>query len=137
MSLINCPECGKQVSSKAPACPGCGNPISPAPAPAPVKVVTQGGGGGGCGVFFFLLLAAGVAAFVTKPSEQDIQKAVVAKHGALFGIGAGLGQALGTAEYKYHDYFLFSTMTQKSNVVNVPERRLALGLFGQVVVSDL
>jgi len=28
MSLIVCPECRKQVSDKAPACPNCGNPIA-------------------------------------------------------------------------------------------------------------
>ena len=28
MALINCPECGKQVSDKAPACPDCGCPIN-------------------------------------------------------------------------------------------------------------
>ena len=27
MSLISCPECGKQVSDKAVSCPYCGNPI--------------------------------------------------------------------------------------------------------------
>ena len=27
MALIKCPECGKQVSSKAPTCPNCGAPI--------------------------------------------------------------------------------------------------------------
>ncbi len=27
VALIACPECGKQVSSKAPTCPGCGVPI--------------------------------------------------------------------------------------------------------------
>jgi uncharacterized membrane protein YvbJ len=27
MSLIKCSECGKDVSSKAPSCPFCGNPI--------------------------------------------------------------------------------------------------------------
>ncbi|MFV8816677.1 hypothetical protein [Haliea sp. E17] len=27
MALINCPECNKEVSDKAPACPGCGAPI--------------------------------------------------------------------------------------------------------------
>ena len=30
MALIKCPECGKQVSDKAPACPGCGSPIDTA-----------------------------------------------------------------------------------------------------------
>ena len=28
MALINCPECGKEVSDRAPACPNCGFPIS-------------------------------------------------------------------------------------------------------------
>ena len=27
MSLVECPECGKSVSSRAVACPGCGCPI--------------------------------------------------------------------------------------------------------------
>ena len=31
MALINCPECGKQVSDKAPACPDCGCPINAVP----------------------------------------------------------------------------------------------------------
>ncbi|MEQ9393285.1 MAG: hypothetical protein RLO03_13865 [Balneola sp.] len=28
MALINCPECQKQVSDKADACPNCGNPLN-------------------------------------------------------------------------------------------------------------
>ena len=28
MALINCPECGKEISDKAIACPNCGNPIN-------------------------------------------------------------------------------------------------------------
>ena len=28
MALINCPECGKQISDKAAACPNCGAPVS-------------------------------------------------------------------------------------------------------------
>jgi membrane protein YdbS with pleckstrin-like domain len=28
MALINCPECGKQVSAAAPTCPGCGFPVA-------------------------------------------------------------------------------------------------------------
>lgn len=28
MALIECPECGREVSDKAPACPGCGAPIA-------------------------------------------------------------------------------------------------------------
>lgn len=29
MALINCPECGKEVSDKAKTCPNCGNPLKP------------------------------------------------------------------------------------------------------------
>ena len=29
MALIPCPECSRQVSSRAPACPGCGHPLQP------------------------------------------------------------------------------------------------------------
>lgn len=28
MALINCPNCGRQVSDSAPVCPGCGTPIN-------------------------------------------------------------------------------------------------------------
>jgi uncharacterized membrane protein YvbJ len=28
MALIECPECGKEVSDKAPGCPQCGAPIA-------------------------------------------------------------------------------------------------------------
>ncbi len=27
MALIRCPECSREVSSRAPACPGCGCPL--------------------------------------------------------------------------------------------------------------
>jgi hypothetical protein len=30
MALMECPECGSEASSKAPACPHCGNPLNPA-----------------------------------------------------------------------------------------------------------
>lgn len=33
MALINCPECGKQVSDAAVSCPACGHPIHPGPFP--------------------------------------------------------------------------------------------------------
>lgn len=38
MALINCGECGNQVSDKAVACPRCGNPIALLSVPAPVTV---------------------------------------------------------------------------------------------------
>lgn len=42
MALINCPECGNQISSMARLCPACGFPISDSPAPpAAPKPVKQ------------------------------------------------------------------------------------------------
>lgn len=35
MALISCPECGKQVSDAAAACPNCAYPLSRAPTSAP------------------------------------------------------------------------------------------------------
>lgn len=39
MALIRCPECAREISSHAPACPSCGYPLqarnSPPGAPAP------------------------------------------------------------------------------------------------------
>lgn len=45
MALIQCPECSKEISDKAAACPHCGNPLTPRPdativATAPGEVVT-------------------------------------------------------------------------------------------------
>lgn len=31
MALIKCPACGREISSDAASCPGCGHPIAPAP----------------------------------------------------------------------------------------------------------
>lgn len=38
MALIKCPECGKEVSSKAASCPNCGCPLSGAKANNEVKI---------------------------------------------------------------------------------------------------
>jgi uncharacterized membrane protein YdbT with pleckstrin-like domain/endogenous inhibitor of DNA gyrase (YacG/DUF329 family) len=42
MALINCPECGKQVSTEAQTCPACGYPIAGKSAQA--QVATSAGG---------------------------------------------------------------------------------------------
>ena len=38
MALMSCPECAKQISDKAPACPHCGAPMN-----APIAASTAGG----------------------------------------------------------------------------------------------
>ena len=35
MAMMNCPECGKEVSSAAPSCPHCGFPLATSAKPAP------------------------------------------------------------------------------------------------------
>lgn len=35
MALVNCPECQRQVSTSATACPGCGHPLRPSLAVGP------------------------------------------------------------------------------------------------------
>ncbi len=37
MALVKCPECGREISSNAAACPQCGNPMYQAPPVAPPR----------------------------------------------------------------------------------------------------
>lgn len=41
MALIECPDCQKKVSDRAPACPNCGAPIATANAGTSVQTVEQ------------------------------------------------------------------------------------------------
>lgn len=41
MSLINCPECNKQISSSADACPNCGHPVKRVPIEPVVAAVPE------------------------------------------------------------------------------------------------
>lgn len=43
MTLITCSDCGKRISNKASACPGCGCPVS-----GPKTTGTRAGGVGKC-----------------------------------------------------------------------------------------
>jgi uncharacterized membrane protein YdbT with pleckstrin-like domain len=45
MALINCPECGKQVSNAAPTCPQCGYPVAEKVAQGEVVVASAATGG--------------------------------------------------------------------------------------------
>lgn len=42
MALIKCPDCGKEHSDLAPACPQCGRPNKTAESTAPKKTITYG-----------------------------------------------------------------------------------------------
>lgn len=37
MALVQCPECGHQFSSQAPACPSCGHPLQNRAASSPAQ----------------------------------------------------------------------------------------------------
>jgi len=41
MALLNCPECGAQISDRAAACPHCGCPTVPAATPPPEGPATR------------------------------------------------------------------------------------------------
>ena len=41
MALIECSECGRQVSDRAVSCPGCGAPIAGKAAGAPVQTIEK------------------------------------------------------------------------------------------------
>lgn len=66
MALINCPECGKEISDQAATCPNCGHPQR-VPEPAPSTANTKGnntgcaiaGVAGVCILLFALLTMCG------------------------------------------------------------------------------
>lgn len=43
MALITCPDCQKQISDQAPACPHCGRPAQPAVPPEKVQTIEATG----------------------------------------------------------------------------------------------
>lgn len=73
MALIKCPECGREISDQAAACPQCGFPISAArsePAeesapPAPVTTATAGKSSAkGCGTALLIVFLGFIALVV-------------------------------------------------------------------------
>ncbi len=44
MALVTCPECGREISDQAAACPGCGSPTATRPAPATSVPEASSGG---------------------------------------------------------------------------------------------
>jgi hypothetical protein len=107
MALMNCPECGKQVSDRAAACPHCGNPLRAAPTTARGATTSdrakrkprwwQPTKGAGCGCLGFIAFI-GIMVWVAKPSppsparsadlSADVQftgtQFVITNHGGFF-----------------------------------------------------
>lgn len=63
MALIQCPECSKEISDKAAACPSCGTPVAAARPSATVAVKTTRGGAKWEAGGFVLILAGLYALF--------------------------------------------------------------------------
>ena len=77
MSLIKCPECGKEVSDKASTCPNCGGPLTPSVQNAPTKdaSVKPQKKGHGCLIMIivFLLISIAVSIAVSQ-GAKDMEK---------------------------------------------------------------
>ena len=79
MALINCSECGKEYSDKAPACPNCGCPTQPGgmtpvatpPSSTPKKDKKKGGCLPGCLGAFAVFIVLGVIGAVVNEFEED------------------------------------------------------------------
>ncbi len=73
MALIKCPECERDVSSKATACPHCGYPLTPAAqGPRPVQVIERTGRRWkGVRMLGWLLVLVGLLALVAGWTAED------------------------------------------------------------------
>jgi hypothetical protein len=95
MALVECPDCSKQVSSNAPACPNCGAPIAGALAESPpatpsapeVQTVEQTSkkykGQQALGCVVALVSGVGVC---TAATNEDTELGAKFMLGALFGL---------------------------------------------------
>ncbi len=133
MALINCSECGRDVSAKALACPGCGHPISSS---APDQVLQTGADqkaqrqhtSAEWAIAWLLAAMIPILALVLNPSEAQhhakIKATVEARHPAtsVFGLSQ-----LATIDSKYESYGLVSFTSNRAGIVSV-------GLYGYVHV---
>jgi uncharacterized membrane protein YvbJ len=70
MALIECDECGREISDKAATCPNCGNPVTENDRPAlppKIHVVTRTQNQAGCGTIFLAIVAAFLFIFIGIP----------------------------------------------------------------------
>ncbi|MEJ0086860.1 MAG: zinc ribbon domain-containing protein [Pseudomonadota bacterium] len=91
MALIACSECGKEISEKAPTCPGCGAPAKPAAmAPARPEEKTKRKTSPVAWAALVLLIGAGVWYTQTREyKEQTLPPIPVAIHHRAALLGSG------------------------------------------------
>ena len=82
------------------------------------------------GLLFVVLLA---ASFMN-PGFDSHRSAWNAKVSKGESVGTELGEAIGTQSFAYHNYLIFSTMSQKP--IALDERTDSIGFLGHVFVFD-
>lgn len=82
MAMINCPECGKEISDKAPACPNCGHPLKMADPTSkmqsgPAKSAKKPKKKGSCigGIIVIIAIVAVIAAIGSGGDKEKSEKA--------------------------------------------------------------
>lgn len=81
-----------------------------------------------------LLLLIIVVASSQNPDLGQHRKAWEAKVGTAITGGTKLGEMIGTQSFQYHNYIIFSTMTQHQAAAG--DRTDSIGIFGHVYVCD-
>jgi DNA-directed RNA polymerase subunit RPC12/RpoP len=69
MALILCPECGKEISDKASACPHCGHPIVAATGKKSYRTL------GGCAIFLILIFGLFIMGLISATVRSNIESA--------------------------------------------------------------
>ena len=92
MAMIQCPECGRSVSSNAVACPDCGNPIANANANTinmqhvTIEKTNKSLKAQGC-LFAFVTLIGVIVLFIGLGKENNFLRAI----GGLISLGGVIG----------------------------------------------
>ncbi len=82
MALMRCPECEKEISSKAAACPSCGHPIAPVKQAPPNTIWTTPSASFGCltviGVIIILIMLIMIAG-LSEGAEPEYPPAITVR----------------------------------------------------------
>lgn len=129
MALINCEDCGREVSDRAPACPNCGAPIAPAvDENAPKKVTLDGDCFIGTKPLVLGLAVRAVQACNYKVDSADEASGLVAfTTGMTMGSWSGVSGSIYFEEIGPHRYRASGNAKQNVKGGQV----LALDLFGE------
>lgn len=91
MALTACPECQKQVSSAASACPGCGHPMGSAPIPVRIAPPEKEGMGLGAKLGIAALVLVGGFLLFGALLPENVVRANEARRACMEMVKQGLG----------------------------------------------